>query len=59
MTNQEVYESALLAREWSRQEVYAYVNALNWLYQAANGVTPHGDASCTPPTKPTENNHGS
>jgi hypothetical protein len=46
VNDDDIKASLCLAAKWSRDELDAYINASNWLFAAANGLTPHGDVSC-------------
>jgi len=46
MNDDDIRASIRQGQEWTQQELDAYVNAQNWLYAAAAGLVPKGDASC-------------
>lgn len=50
MNEDDIKRSIASAMEWSAQEQAAYMNASNWLAQAARGEVPHGHAAFVPLT---------
>jgi hypothetical protein len=46
MNDDDIRASIRQGQEWTQQELDAYVNASNWLWAAAQGLTPQGDVSC-------------